>query len=199
MPGSLAGLSALPEISQDASVKVAEEIACRSYSYREFLSGLRPTQYTAQAETCRKTAEKASRRCGPTVIISSGSEEEGPTPKKRKTSCADRGASTASSPEVIVVEGEEMPAVVDDLQNYDLGGDVPMHPAEPSIAADPNNYNVELEPAPPAIPPDQQVSSSRTTLDDPPPVAMAPASHFLGFRLRPIEEFSVTALLSWTR
>ncbi|KAF8207720.1 hypothetical protein K438DRAFT_1755143 [Mycena galopus ATCC 62051] len=101
---------------------------CHSYSYWEFLSDLRPTQHTARAETRRKTAEKASCRCGPTIIISSGSENE------------------ASSPEVIVVEDEEMPAAVDDLRNYDLGGDVPMPPANPSIAADPNNYNIELEP-----------------------------------------------------
>ncbi|KAF8154317.1 hypothetical protein K438DRAFT_1777951 [Mycena galopus ATCC 62051] len=166
--------------------------ACRSYSYREFLSDLRPAQHTTRAKTRRKTAKKGGRRHSPTVIISSGSEDEGPAPKKRKTSRAGRESSAASSPEVIVVEDEEMPAV-DDMQNYDLDGDVPMPPVDPSIAADPNNYDVELEPAPPIVPPEQQASSSRTTLDDPPPVASEPAPHFLGFRLHPIEEFSAAA------
>ncbi|KAF8174849.1 hypothetical protein K438DRAFT_1771433 [Mycena galopus ATCC 62051] len=91
----------------------------------EFLSDLCPAQHTARAETCRKTAKKASRRHGPTVIISSGSEDENPVPKKRKTSRSDCGASTAPCPEIIVVDEEEMPAVVDDLRNYNLGdGDV---------------------------------------------------------------------------
>ncbi|KAF8145488.1 hypothetical protein K438DRAFT_1781909 [Mycena galopus ATCC 62051] len=170
-----------------------DHFSSRSYSYREFLSNLRPTQHTAHAETRRKTARKASRRHGPTVIISSGSEDEGPAPKKRKTSRTGHGASAASSPEVIVVEDEEMPMAVDNMRNYDLDGDVPMPPVDPSITVDPNNYDVELQPAPPAIPLEQQVSSSRTTLDDPQPVATEPAQHFLGFRLRPIEEFSAAA------
>ncbi|KAF8142352.1 hypothetical protein K438DRAFT_1995041 [Mycena galopus ATCC 62051] len=82
-----------------------------------------------------------------------------------------------------------MPAV-DDMRNYDLDGGVPMPPIDPSIAADPNNYKVELEPASPVVPLEQQASSSRTTLDDPPPVASEPAPHFLGFRLCPVEEIS---------
>ncbi|KAF8194459.1 hypothetical protein K438DRAFT_1761367 [Mycena galopus ATCC 62051] len=150
-----------------------------SYSYREFLSDLHPAQHTTHAETCRKTAKKGGQRHGPTVVISSGSEGRGP--------------SAASSPEVIVVEDEEMVAAVDDMRNYNLDGDVPMPPVDPSIAADPNNYDVELEPAPPVVSPEQQMSSSRTTLDNPPPVALEPAPHFLGFRLRPIEEFSAAA------
>ncbi|KAF8198703.1 hypothetical protein K438DRAFT_1966667 [Mycena galopus ATCC 62051] len=166
--------------------------ARRSYSYREFLSDLRPAQHTTRAETCHKTAKKGGRQHGPTVILSSGSEDEGPAPKKRKTSRAGRESPAASSPEVIVVEDEGMPAV-DDMRNYDLDGDVPMPPVGPSIAADPNNYDVELEPAPPVVPLEQQASSSRTTLDDPLPVASEPAPHFLGFRLRHIEEFSAAA------
>ncbi|KAF8174854.1 hypothetical protein K438DRAFT_1771436 [Mycena galopus ATCC 62051] len=66
-----------------------------------------------------------------------------------------------------------------------------MPPAEASIMLDPNNYDIELEPAPPVLPPEQQAPSARSTLDNPPPVAVAP--HFLGFRLRPIEEFSAAA------
>ncbi|KAF8166123.1 hypothetical protein K438DRAFT_1984469 [Mycena galopus ATCC 62051] len=167
--------------------------ARRSYSYQEFLSDLRPAQQMTRAETCRKTAKKAGRQHSPTVVISSGSKDEGPVPKKCKTSRTDRGTSAASSPEVIVVEDEEMPAVVDDMRSYDLDGDVPMPPVDPSIAADPNNYDVELEPAPPVVPSEQQVSFSRTTLDDPLPIASEPAPHFLGFRLCPIEEFSAAA------
>ncbi|KAF8130086.1 hypothetical protein K438DRAFT_1999465 [Mycena galopus ATCC 62051] len=125
--------------------------ACHSYSYREFLSDLHPAQHMTRAETRRKTVKKGSRRHSPTIIISSGSEDEGPTPKKRKTSRAGRASPAASSPEVITVEDEEMPAV-DDMRNYDLDGDVPMPPVDPSIAADPNNYDVELEPAPPSFP-----------------------------------------------
>ncbi|KAF8217493.1 hypothetical protein K438DRAFT_1952385 [Mycena galopus ATCC 62051] len=86
-----------------------------------------------------------------------------------------------------------MPVAVDDMRNYDLDGDVPMPPANHSIAADPSSYDVELEPAPPTIPPEEQVSSSQTTLDDPPPLASELAQHLLGFRLRPIEEFSAAA------
>ncbi|KAF8174641.1 hypothetical protein K438DRAFT_1771486 [Mycena galopus ATCC 62051] len=149
--------------------------------------------HTTRTETHCKTAKKAGRRHGPTVVISSGSEDEGPAPKKRKTSQTGCGTSAASSPEVIVVEDEEMPATVDDMRNYDLDGDVPMPPVDPSIAADPSNYDAELEPAPPVVPPEQQASSSRTTLDDPPPVASGPAPHFLGFRLRLIKESSAAA------
>ncbi|KAF8215538.1 hypothetical protein K438DRAFT_1954260 [Mycena galopus ATCC 62051] len=155
--------------------------ARHSYSYRGFLSNLRPAQHTTRPVL------------RPVAKLRTGSEDDGPVPKKRKTSRAGRGPSAASSPEVIMVEDEEMPAAVDDMRNYDLDGDLPMPPVDPSIATDPNNYDVKLEPAPPVVPPEQQASSSRTTLDNLPPVASEPALHFLGFRLRPIEEFSAAA------
>jgi hypothetical protein len=70
----------------------------------------------------------------------------------------------------------------------DVDEDVLMHSPEPPIGADPRNYNPALEPAPAAVPPEQHTSSSRSTLDDPP--SNAPDSHFLGFRLRPMEALS---------
>jgi hypothetical protein len=54
----------------------------------------------------------------------------------------------------------------------------------PATADDPRNYDFELEPAPDAVPVEQQVLSSRMTLDDPPPRDAC----FLGFRLRPAAE-----------
>jgi hypothetical protein len=53
---------------------------------------------------------------------------------------------------------------------------------------DPRNYDPTLEPAPAAVPPGQHASSSRSTLDDLLPNALDP--HFLGFRLRPMEDLS---------
>ncbi|KAF8177728.1 hypothetical protein K438DRAFT_1769837 [Mycena galopus ATCC 62051] len=170
------------------------------YSYREFLSDLRPAQLTAQAETRCKTAERTNCQRGPTVIVSSGSKEEGPAPKKRKTSRTNCEASMASSPEVIVVEDKEMPAAVEDLRNYDLGDKVPMPPAEPSIAADPNNYDVELEPVPPAVPPEQQASSSRTTFDDPRLLPqLRPHTSLDSAFVQSRNPWPLTAPLLWTR
>jgi hypothetical protein len=59
----------------------------------------------------------------------------------------------------------------------------------PAAADDPRNYDFELEPAPDAVPVEQQVSSSRMTLDDPPPRD----ARFLGFRLRPAAEIASTS------
>jgi hypothetical protein len=61
-----------------------------------------------------------------------------------------------------------------------------MSSPEPPLVADKQNYNPGLEPAPAAVPPEQQVSSSHMTLDDPPPLV----AHFLGFRLRPVAEIA---------
>jgi hypothetical protein len=64
---------------------------------------------------------------------------------------------------------------------------------EPALADDPRNYNLKegdvsmgLEPAPAVVPPKQQVSSSRVTLDDPPPSD----ARFLRFRPRPAAEIA---------
>jgi hypothetical protein len=56
-----------------------------------------------------------------------------------------------------------------------------------ATADDLRNYDPGLEPAPAAVPPEQQVLSSRMTLDNPPPAA----ARFLGFRFRPIEEVTL--------
>jgi hypothetical protein len=79
-----------------------------------------------------------------------------------------------------VTDKDNAPVIVDDLQNYDFEGeDMQISSLESSIIADHHNYNPELEPVPAVVPPEQQVSSSRTTLNDPPPLNV----HFLGFRL----------------
>jgi hypothetical protein len=153
-----------------------------SYTYREFLSELRPAQRTIRAEARRRAAAAAAatRTSDPIVVISSDSEEDAPSPKRCKTSLPRE----ASSPEVIVVTDED-----GDLRYpEDVDGDVPMHSPDPPIRVDPRNYDPTLEPAPAAVPPEQHASSSRSTLDDPP--SNAPDSHFLGFRLCPMEALS---------
>jgi hypothetical protein len=88
---------------------------------------------------------------------------------------------------VEVTDEDEVPATADDLRNYDFDdGDAPMSSPEPPIAADPRNYDPELEPAPGAVPVEQQASSSRMTLDDPAPQGV----RFLGFRPRPAAEIA---------
>jgi hypothetical protein len=61
------------------------------------------------------------------------------------------------------------------------------------IVADARNYNPELEPTLSAVPPEQQVSSSRATLDNLPPAAAL----FLRFRLRSIEEITPASCSSF--
>ncbi|KAJ7325405.1 hypothetical protein DFH08DRAFT_817083 [Mycena albidolilacea] len=109
----------------------------------------------------------------PTVKVLSGSkaessEDEVPTPKRRKTLCPHR-------PEMVeVTDEDDAPTLADDPQNYDLEEeDVQMPSLGSSIAADDRNYDSE-----------QQVSFSRTTLDDPLPLN----ARFLGFRLQPVAE-----------
>jgi hypothetical protein len=151
-----------------------------SYTYREFLSELRPAQRTVRAETRHRAAAAATRTSDPIVVISSDSEEDAPSSKRRKTSLPRE----ASSPEVIVVTDED-----GDLRYpEDVDGDMPMHSPDPHIGVDPRNYDPTLEPAPAAVPPEQHASSSRSTLDDPP--SNTPDSHFVGFRLRPMEALS---------
>jgi hypothetical protein len=86
-----------------------------------------------------------------------------------------------------VTDEDEAPAVADDPRNFDYEDeDVRMSSPEPPIAADPRNYDPELEPAPAAVPVEQQVSSSRRTLDDPTPQD----ARFLGFRPRSAAEIA---------
>jgi hypothetical protein len=88
---------------------------------------------------------------------------------------------------VEVTDENDAPATADDARNYDFNDeDVQMSSPEHPIAADPRNYDPELEPVPDAVPLEQQASSSRMTLDDPPPLA----THFLGFRLCPVAEIT---------
>jgi hypothetical protein len=151
-----------------------------SFTYREFLSELRPAQRTVRTEARRRAAAAATRTSDPVVVISSDSEEDAPPSKRCKTSLH----CEAPSPEVIVVTDED-----GDLRYpEDADGDVPMHSLDPPIGVDPRNYDPTLEPAPAAVPPEQHASSSRSTLDD--PSSNAPDSHFLGFRLRPMEALS---------
>ena len=117
-------------------------------------------------------------------MISSDSGDDVPLGKCRKT--------THQDPEY-VSSGEERTAqpIGEDLGNYELEDeDVSMPDVEVPIVADPANYDPELEPVPASIPSEQQVSSSQVTLDDPPPVPAGSYSHFLGFRLRPVDPLS---------
>ncbi|KAF8211773.1 hypothetical protein K438DRAFT_1752439 [Mycena galopus ATCC 62051] len=160
--------------------------ARRFYSYWEFLSDLRPAQHTTRAETRCKTVKKGGRRHGPTVIISSGSEDESPAPKKRKTSRAGREPSAVSSPEVIVVEDEEMLAA-DDMRNYDLDGDMPMPPQITTTTT--SSWN----PPPPRCSPGTAGVFFSDHSGRPAARGFGTGPHFLGFRLRPIEEFLAAA------
>jgi hypothetical protein len=90
---------------------------------------------------------------------------------------------------VEVTDEDDAPATADDPQNYDFEDeDVQMSSPEPLVVADARNYDPELEPAPPAVPPEQQASSCRT-LDDPPPLN----ARFLGFCLRPVTELATAS------
>jgi hypothetical protein len=96
--------------------------------------------------------------------------------------------------EIEVTDEDDTPAIVDDPWNYDFEGeDVQMLSLESSIAADDPKYNPELEPAPAVVQEEQQVSSSCTMLDDPPPLD----ARFLGFHLRPIEELTAASCSSF--
>jgi hypothetical protein len=95
------------------------------------------------------------------------SENETPAPKRRRTSRSQNPRHT-SHPEVIeLTDEDDTPATADDPRNYDFAeADVQMSSPESTIAADARNYDPELEPTPPIVPPEQQASSSRATLDD---------------------------------
>jgi hypothetical protein len=94
---------------------------------------------------------------------------------------------------VEVTDEDNAPTLADDPRNYDLEEeDVQMSSPEPSIAADARNYDSGLEPAPAVVPPEQQASSSRMTLDDPPPFG----AHFLGFRPHPPAEIASASCAS---
>jgi hypothetical protein len=95
---------------------------------------------------------------------------------------------------VVEVTNEDgTPTTADDPRNYDFKNeDVRTSSPEPPIAADPHNYNPELEPALDIVPVEQQVLSSRMTLDDPP----LQDAHFLGFRPRPAAEIASTSRAS---
>jgi hypothetical protein len=90
---------------------------------------------------------------------------------------------------IIVTDEEVMSVEVGDLR-YPEGADedVSMSSPDTPIGVDPRNYDPTLEPTPATVPPEQHTSSSRSTLDDPLPQALDP--HFLGFRLRPMEDLS---------
>jgi hypothetical protein len=94
---------------------------------------------------------------------------------------------------VEVTDEGDAPATANDPRNYDFEDeDVRTSSPEPPIAADPRNYDPELEPVPDAVPVEQQASSSRMTLDDPP----LRDAHFLGFRPRPAAEIASTSRAS---
>ncbi|KAJ7334220.1 hypothetical protein DFH08DRAFT_814246 [Mycena albidolilacea] len=84
-----------------------------------------------------------------------------------------------------VTDEDDAPALADDPRNYDFEDeDVQMSSLETPIVTDACNYNPRLEPVSPVVPPEQQASSFRRTLDDPPLLD----ARFLGFRLRPVAE-----------
>ncbi|KAJ6451552.1 hypothetical protein C8R45DRAFT_946106 [Mycena sanguinolenta] len=154
-------------------------------SFRELLVGFRPLQSNSNAASRRRSKQRPKQN---PIVISSDSEDNVPLGKRRKT---------ASHSYVHVSSGEDENAdsvpAVDDMGNYELEDkDVLMGDDEAPIADDPANYDPELEPAEPSVPPEQQASSSRTTLDDHPPGSSS-SSHFLGFRLRPVDPPSSAA------
>jgi hypothetical protein len=95
-----------------------------------------------------------------------------------------------------VTDEDDVPAVAEDLWNYNLGEeDVLISSPESSVMANNRNYNSELEPVPPFVPPEQQASSSRDMLDDLPP----PDTCFLSFRVRSIEELMLASCSSFVK
>jgi hypothetical protein len=95
-----------------------------------------------------------------------------------------------------VTDEDDVPAVAEDLWNYNLGEeDVLISSPESSVMANNRNYNSELEPVPPFVPPEQQASSSRAMLDDLPP----PDTCFLSFRVRSIEELMLASCSSFVK
>jgi hypothetical protein len=105
---------------------------------------------------------------------------------------------------IVVMDQETTPVEVGDLRYLEgADEDVSMSSPDPPIRLDPRNYNPTLEPAPTAVPPEQHTSSSQSTLDD--LSFNAPDPHFLGFRLRPLEDLSpslravfVDEIVHWT-
>jgi hypothetical protein len=92
-----------------------------------------------------------------------------------------------------VTDEDDTFATADDPRNYDLEEEnARMLSPEPPLADDERNYDPGLEPVPAAVPPEQQVLSSRMTLDDPPLLV----AHFLGFRLRSVAEITNTSCSS---
>jgi hypothetical protein len=86
-----------------------------------------------------------------------------------------------------VTNEDDAPVLADDPRNYYLKEeDIQMSSPESSIAADDRNYDSGLEPAPAVVPPEQQVSSSRMTLDNLPPFDAC----FLRFRPCPATEIA---------
>jgi hypothetical protein len=94
---------------------------------------------------------------------------------------------------VEVTDEDNVPITTEDLRNYELEEDMSMSSPESSIMANKCNYDPELEPVPSVVPPEQQVPSSRATLDDPPPSDAC----FLRFCLCPIEKLSPTSCSSF--
>lgn len=159
--------------------------AGRLHSYREFLL-LHLTPCAPRAYVPPRTSPSLGCRPAPTVVISSDSEsetseEEHPTPKRRRSSRTRRTHRTPH-PEVLeVTDKDDISPLANDPRNYNLEeGDVSMAAPKVPIAINKRNYDPRLEPVPPVVPPEQQASSSRATLDDPPPSL----THFLGFRLQ---------------
>jgi hypothetical protein len=94
---------------------------------------------------------------------------------------------------VEVTDEDDAPALADDPRNYDLEEeDVRMSSPESSIAADERNHDSSLEPTPAVVPPEQQVLSSRVTLDDPPSFD----ARFLRFHPRSAAEITSAACAS---
>jgi hypothetical protein len=119
-----------------------------STTYREFLL-LRPEPRTPGSAEHRCSLSQSS---GPEA---ESSENKTPAPKRRRTSHSWHPRH-ASRPEVVeVTDEDDAPATADDPWNYDFAeADVQMSFPESTIAADARNYDPELEPAPPVVPPE---------------------------------------------
>ncbi|KAJ6506906.1 hypothetical protein C8R45DRAFT_923065 [Mycena sanguinolenta] len=152
-------------------------------SFRELLVGFRPLQSNSNVASRRRSKQRPKQK---PIVISSDLEGDVPLRKRRKTASHSYVHISSDEDEV----ADSVPAV-EDMGNYELGDeDVSMPDAEVPIIDDPANYDPGLDPAPSSVPLAQQASSSRVTLDDPPQVA---PSHFLGFRLRPVDPTSSTS------
>ncbi|KAJ6458722.1 hypothetical protein C8R45DRAFT_1109835 [Mycena sanguinolenta] len=178
--GNTTGQSSPGFVLGFGSIAGMGHISPQFWTRGEFLVGFRPLQSNLNVASHRRSKQRPKPT---TIVISSDSEDDVPLGKRRKTLRQETD---------YVSSGEESGGrtMVDDMGNYELDDeDVLMPDAQIPIADNPANYDPELEPASAEIPLGQQASSSRVTLDDPPPDSVS-SSHLPSFRLRSVDPMS---------